>query len=233
MVLDVPIRTTKDVEKLELETKFRLKQDLEKFETEIECLKNKGGFTSVDQLDAHRGDGYRDIVDNEKRRVRRVTHGDSVEIILDPAQPTVLTTVSCSYLPHSYQKIKNKVWIESQPIYKAALDEWQQNAKSHLSKAERKTLKVESLKKEIYNLIGFYSVFQGVLVTASCQSSLLQCREVGFPIILSFCASVAALFGILQKFDKIHELDSSIFKDRIKYEVCYQMGYLMLVLFKT
>lgn len=210
-VLDVPILTTKDVEKLELESKFRLKKVLDRFEAEKDA---KHEDETVEWLDSRR----REIFDSEKRG--RVKDSESIEILIDPAKPTELMTVPCLSLPHSYQKIRNSLWIEKQPVYKAALVEWQSNLELYSSKVERKTWRVESLKNGIFNMIGFYSVFQGVLVTASSQSSVLHCRNVGLPIALSVCASIVTLFGILQMFSKIHELDSSIFVERIQYKVC-------------
>ena len=205
-VLDAPLLSIKDVEKLELESKFRVERLLQDVRYKDE---------PVDRLDGHI---RRAIVACEKRG--RESENESIEIILDPTNPTDLTSVQRSSLAHSYQKIRNLLWIESQPVYKAALLEWQKNLEYYSSKVDRKTLRFESLKNEIYNMIGFYSVFQGVLVTASSQSSILRCRNVCIPIALSLCASIVTLVAIRQMFARIHILQGSIFKYKIHKAVC-------------
>ncbi|CAK9202549.1 unnamed protein product [Sphagnum troendelagicum] len=58
---------------------------------------------------------------------------------------------------------------------------------------------MRSLKNEIYQVIGFFSAFQGLLITAAAQSNLLRCNNVGFILALSAFAMAVAVFGIWQK----------------------------------
>jgi hypothetical protein len=56
--------------------------------------------------------------------------------------------------------------------------------------------KLSSVKNEIYQVVGFFSAFQGLLITAAAQSNLLRCNNVGFILALSAFATAVAVFGI-------------------------------------
>jgi hypothetical protein len=58
---------------------------------------------------------------------------------------------------------------------------------------------IRSVKNEIYQVVGFFSAFQGLLITAAAQSILLHCNNVGFMLALSAFATAVAVFGIWQK----------------------------------
>ncbi|KAH8944367.1 hypothetical protein BDL97_13G106300 [Sphagnum fallax] len=66
--------------------------------------------------------------------------------------------------------------------------------------------KMRSVKNEIYQVVGFFSAFQGLLITAAAQSNLLHCNNLGFILALSAFATVVAVFGIWQKITAIEEL---------------------------
>ncbi|KAG0566584.1 hypothetical protein KC19_7G074800 [Ceratodon purpureus] len=144
-----------------------------------------------------------DIVAIEKgERVKPVT----TNITLDDASGATETVT----LAHSYTLIRNLVKIDQHPIYKKALAEWEREVALFESRVERKTKRSEGLKEEIYSVIGFYSVFQGVLLTATSQSNYLHCQNVGIPIALSAFASVFTLVHIRQKFQVIRGLQKNI-----------------------
>jgi len=65
---------------------------------------------------------------------------------------------------------------------------------------------IRSVKNEIYQVVGFFSAFQGLLITAAAQSNLLRCNNVGFILTLSALATVVAVLGILQKITAMEEL---------------------------
>ncbi|XP_073388711.1 uncharacterized protein [Physcomitrium patens] len=54
---------------------------------------------------------------------------------------------------------------------------WTEKDDLFVIRAEKKKKQTSSLYNEIYQLVGFYSVFQGVLLTAVAQSNLLTCHN--------------------------------------------------------
>lgn len=135
----------------------------------------------------------------------------------DQARPITITHSSgateaadLSELPPSYKQIRNLLWIESQPVYKAALEEWKSKVATFGARVERKIERSGVLKNEIYNIIGFYSVFQGVLLTSTSQSNYLHCQNVALVVALSVFASVCCLLGIHRKFNRILDLEKTI-----------------------
>ncbi|CAM6014963.1 unnamed protein product [Sphagnum balticum] len=93
---------------------------------------------------------------------------------------------------------------------KVALEEWQNTAELFVKRIDKKNEEARSIRNEIYQVVGFYSAFQGLLITAVAQSNLLQCHNVGFPLALSALATVAALIGMGQKNAAIRELKMTI-----------------------
>ena len=124
-----------------------------------------------------------------------------------------------SRLPHSYRLIRNLLWIKEHPVYRTALAEWESEENLFASRIGRKKKRAETFKNDIYQMIGFYSVFQGVLLTATAQSSYLHCLNVGLPIALSVFASVGALVHINRKFTAISDLRKTISTEEIPLKV--------------
>lgn len=91
-----------------------------------------------------------------------------------------------------------------------ALEEWQNTAKLFGKRVDKKNEEVRSITNEIYQVVGFYSAFQGLLITAVAQSNLLQCHNVGFPLALSAFATAATVIGMGQKNAAIRELKTTI-----------------------
>lgn len=105
-------------------------------------------------------------------------------------------------LPECYKELENLVKIEKHPVYAKALQEWSRKETLLTSRVDRKKSGVADLKNQIYQLIGFFSVFQGVVLTAIAQSNLLHCKNVWSPIVLSVVASTITIFGVVQKLRK-------------------------------
>ncbi|CAM6051368.1 unnamed protein product [Sphagnum compactum] len=84
-------------------------------------------------------------------------------------------------------------------LLKVALEEWQSNAEVFGKRVDKKQKEVRNIMNEIYQVVGFYSAFQGLLLTAVAQSNLLHCNNLGFPLALSALATFVAVVGIGQK----------------------------------
>ncbi|CAM6019667.1 unnamed protein product [Sphagnum balticum] len=67
--------------------------------------------------------------------------------------------------------------IENDPILRLQLKNWEEQAKSISRRIERKENRTYAVKNEVYQLLGFYLVFQGVVLTAVAQASVLTCEE--------------------------------------------------------
>lgn len=116
-------------------------------------------------------------------------------------------------LTYCYEEIKNLLWIENHPVHKRALEEWERKLNLFTARVERKKKQSGDLRNEIYNLVGFFSVFQGVLLTAVSQSNLLHCNNAWSPISLSTLASVVTIAGVWQKFRVMEDLENNIYKE--------------------
>ncbi|KAG0625602.1 hypothetical protein M758_2G067700 [Ceratodon purpureus] len=127
--------------------------------------------------------------------------------------------VNPSELPRSYRLVRNLLWIENHPVYKQALSEWVNEEKSIESRIERRLKRRADLKAEIFNVFGFYLVFQGVLLTASAQTSYLHCQNVGLPISLSSFTSVGTLLHLRQKFMEMSGLREDTKKENTRLKV--------------
>ena len=123
-------------------------------------------------------------------------------------------------LPGSYTEIKRLLDIENHPVYVKALQEWSRKEALFGNRVERKKKIVSNLKNEIYQLIGFFSVFQGVMLTAVAQSSLLHCHNLWSPISLSVLASVASIFGVVHKLMQIQSFQRTIDSEDRTLKVC-------------
>ena len=117
-------------------------------------------------------------------------------------------------LTYCYEDIKNLLWIENHPVHKRALEEWERRNNMFTARnLERKKQQGRNLRNEIYNLVGYFTVFQGVLLTVVSQSNLLYCNNAWSPISLSTLASVVTIAGVWQKFHAIDDLETTIYKE--------------------
>jgi len=100
--------------------------------------------------------------------------------------------------------------IQADETLKYAYDIWQ-SREAHLKKRiANHESRVSNLTNEIYQLLGFASAFQGLLLTAVAQASQLKCHNVGIPLALSLFATVVALAGVWQKKGIITELKRTL-----------------------
>ena len=124
-------------------------------------------------------------------------------------------------LPESYLEIKRLLWVEGQKIHKKALEVWREKEVLFTKRVERKKSKVAELKNEVYQLIGFFSVFQGVVLTAVAQASQLHCYSRWIPISLSILASVVTIAGVIQKLDQISAFQKTVHSEEQSLKVCH------------
>jgi hypothetical protein len=163
----------------------------------------------IKKLDAGEGIPEQGIEENRNKKqgeapgtVERKTGKDDVEYVDNE--------IGFPQLPESYKEIKRLLDIENNPVYVTALQEWSRKEALFSNRVERKKKIVSNLKNEIYQLIGFFSVFQGVILTAVAQSSLLHCNNLWSPISLSVLASAASISGVVHKLMQIQSFQTTI-----------------------
>lgn len=116
-------------------------------------------------------------------------------------------------------EIDNIIWIRKTMRLQVALEEWVKKEKLFAARSDRKRKQSLSVKNEIYQLLGFYSVFQGVLLTAVAQSGLLYCNNWWTAFSLSALASCVTIGGFIHKFWIIWSLERTIHTENIARKV--------------
>jgi hypothetical protein len=84
-------------------------------------------------------------------------------------------------------------------LCRVALEYWQSSAELMGKRVEKREKEIRSTRNEIYQVVGFYSAFQGLLLTAIAQSNLLHWNNRGYPLALSALATGIAATGVVQK----------------------------------
>jgi hypothetical protein len=100
--------------------------------------------------------------------------------------------------------------VNHETLCKVALEEWQNNAVLFGNRVDKRKKESRNVRNEVYQLVGFFSAFQGLLLTAVAQSSLLHKNNRAFPLALSAFATVLTVLGVGQKNMQIRELSKTI-----------------------
>jgi hypothetical protein len=102
--------------------------------------------------------------------------------------------------------------IDNDPKLKRVLQEWEKLFKVESLKVEKITARAIVVKNELYQLVGFYSVFQGVVLTAVAQTNLIKCNQSWGPAALSVLASIATLAGVCSKLNSYNKVKRTLKK---------------------
>jgi hypothetical protein len=131
----------------------------------------------------------------------------------------------CQYLVEAKGLAPTKI-----NLWKAQFESFSENRTNRHNAIYKMEEEIRSIKNEIYQVVGFFSAFQGLLITAAAQSSLLRCNNVGFILALSAFATAVAVFGISQKMTAMEELLSANIgeKDFIQVSL-YNIFFLVVV----
>jgi hypothetical protein len=84
-------------------------------------------------------------------------------------------------------------------LCEVALEDWESSQELLGKRVEKKEKEIRSTRNEIYQVVGFYSAFQGLLLTAIAQSNLLHWNNRGYPLALSAFATGITVTGVVQK----------------------------------
>lgn len=122
------------------------------------------------------------------------------------------------------EEIENILWMKDllntrQNRCKEALESWGAKDSIFTIRIDRKRKQSSEFQNEVYQLLGFFSVFQGVLLTAVAQANLLHCNNTWTATLLSALASAVTVIGVILKLRKIKELESTIANEEITRRV--------------
>jgi hypothetical protein len=120
---------------------------------------------------------------------------------------------------------------DSTNLLTVALEEWQGSAEVFGKRVDKRQKEVRNIVNEIYQVVGFYSAFQGLLLTAVAQSNLLHCNNLGFPLALSALATFVALVGIGQKSWNILQFNRLIRSEDPTRKVCLWLQSMISLLY--
>jgi hypothetical protein len=101
------------------------------------------------------------------------------------------------------------------------LDDWQKQFKVARDRIETKTTRTNNAKNDLYQWIGFFSVFQGVVLTAVAQSSTLGCQQSWAPAALSLIASLVTVVSVHFKLVNYKGLNASLLKEESQSKILH------------
>lgn len=99
-----------------------------------------------------------------------------------------------------------------------ALETWRAQYDVVKGRQDGKNGDIKDMKSEIYQLIGFFSVFQGVLFQGVSQLSV-ACEFRIIPMVLSIAASLGTIFGVFLKFTDLIDIQERSNGDAISIKV--------------
>lgn len=136
-------------------------------------------------------------------------------------------------LHYVYLEIKDKLLIEADPVYKATLEEWDRRETYLGKRVDRREKTSIDLRNQVFNIVGFFSVFQGVVLTAVSQlksSTGPHCGTAWFPVVLSGGALIVAGIGVWLKFTDLEALELSISNEKQAQKVSLLSTWLAHIL---
>jgi hypothetical protein len=104
--------------------------------------------------------------------------------------------------------------IDKDPKLRLLLRDWEKNYKVARERIEKKETRTINAKAELYQLLGFYSVFQGVVLTAVAQSNTLFCLSSWAPASLSLLASAVTVVSVHYKLTSYSRLKVALKDER-------------------
>jgi hypothetical protein len=102
------------------------------------------------------------------------------------------------------------------------LKDWEKQFKVARERIETKTTRTNSAKNDLYQWIGFFSVFQGVLLTAVAWSSTLGCQQSWAPASLSLIASVVTIVSVHFKLKSYRALEFNLASETYDSKILHE-----------
>ncbi|CAK9229944.1 unnamed protein product [Sphagnum troendelagicum] len=156
------------------------------------------------------------VVDEPKPEVGEIEGKELVEIkilIPDEVEPNRSVQIQKDLIPDEVEADRS-LQIDTDPKLRLLLRDWEKNYKVARERIEKKETRTINAKAELYQLLGFYSVFQGVVLTAVAQSNTLFCLSSWAPASLSLLASASTVVGVHYKLTSYSRLKVALKNER-------------------
>ncbi len=156
---------------------------------------------------------------NPEARVEIVV--GAINLNFSAAKPPPVTDQEshADHVNENKRKAKSLRIIDEDPEKKLFLQNWETQRSELNKKINSKSTDVIAIKADLYQFIGIYSAFQGVIITAVALSNALSCNISWAPGLLSLFASVVAHAGVYSKLHHYHEQKNVIHYWRIREAV--------------
>jgi hypothetical protein len=99
------------------------------------------------------------------------------------------------------------------------LEEWEKKFKASWDSKLQEEAQLRNAKKDLYQWIGFYSVFQGEVFTGVALSNTLGCRQSWVPTSLSLVVSIVTIVNVHFKLLDYQKLITGLQRRRIEFKV--------------
>jgi hypothetical protein len=143
------------------------------------------------------------VVEEPKPEVGEMEGKELAEIDLAKIKLNIQDDVESNYLLQTQEKLEN--------VYKATCERID----------ELQGTKLPNSKTELYQLLGFYVVFQGVVFTAVAQSITLYCLSSWAPTSLSLLVSAITVVGVHNKLTDYSRLKVALQRLRMTKAVSF------------
>ncbi len=145
------------------------------------------------------------LVDHNPEATVEIVVG-AINLNFSAAEPPPVTDQESDADDVNENKIKAQSLriIDEDPEKKLFLQNWETERSDLNKKINSKSTDVITVKADLYQFIGLYSVFQGVILTAVAQSSALSCNISWAHGLLSLFASVVTLASVYSKLYYYH-----------------------------
>ena len=104
-------------------------------------------------------------------------------------------------------------------LLRQALKETKESLQALEAKVEKRRKQTDGLLFEVYQLVGIFSVFMGVVYTAVLQSTRYTCKHVWSPISLCLLVYIAICIVATQKFGGIKASEAPTERDEMDRKV--------------
>jgi hypothetical protein len=112
------------------------------------------------------------------------------------------------------------------------LKDWEKQFKEARDRIDIKTSRINIGYNEVYQWIGFFSVFQGVVLTTVVQSSTLGCQLSWAPASLSFIASVVTIVSVRFKLKSYRARKLSLANEKYDSKVRTFPVYIVIYIYR-
>jgi len=135
---------------------------------------------------------------------------------------TAVEEVEIDIIP-DHQLVERLLEIKKKAHLTWLLEEWEKQFKASRDSRLKQESEVNDAKNELYQWIGFYSVFQGVVFTGVALSNNLGCRQSWGPTSLSLIASIVTIVNVhfkLLNYEKVkRDLERRIIEAKVSASI--------------